>query len=365
MRASTELRAPSARLRASSIGLLGAALGLGDGGGRRGPRSPRRRGAVGLGALQALRRARRARPRRPSARGRGRRRCVEPARSRRSRRASRSRCAWSLPPCLIVGDGALEVGAQARRPRARRPRRGRGWRATSRRGLLRPARAAPAPSARGRRCAPSPTAGAPPRRRRRRGRDRAALDAGVGVGRGAPRRSASCSARAASRGGELLLDPRGRLERAEDDERAGRAPALPGLRLGLERLAQRAHDDRVLLAHAQQHQVHRQLEAEVLEEEREVEALVELDGDEDGLDREAGAPSACMPSTSTRAAGVRRVAGLRGSGATDCGVRARAPGRAACSKNDWPRTPGAGRPNSSSAGSDHLETEPWPSVRTK
>ena len=87
--------------------------------------------------------------------------------------------------------------------------------------------------------------------------------------------------------GELLLDPRGRLGRAEDDERAGRAPALPGLRLGLDRLAERAHDDRVLLAHAQQHQVQRQLEAEVLEEQREVEALVELDGDEDGLDREA------------------------------------------------------------------------------
>ena len=42
----------------------------------------------------------------------------------------------------------------------------------------------------------------------------------------------------------------------------------------------------MLLAHAQQHQVHWQLEAEVLEEEAEVEALVELDGDEDGLDRE-------------------------------------------------------------------------------
>jgi hypothetical protein len=34
-------------------------------------------------------------------------------------------------------------------------------------------------------------------------------------------------------------------------------------------------------------------------------------------------------------------------------------------KKDWPSTSAAGRPNSSSAGSDHFETEPWPSVRTK
>ena len=35
------------------------------------------------------------------------------------------------------------------------------------------------------------------------------------------------------------------------------------------------------------------------------------------------------------------------------------------SKNDWPRMSSAGRPNSSSAGSDHLETDPCPSVSTK
>ena len=34
-------------------------------------------------------------------------------------------------------------------------------------------------------------------------------------------------------------------------------------------------------------------------------------------------------------------------------------------KNDWPRTSAEGRPKSSSAGSDHLETDPWPSVSTK
>ena len=114
--------------------------------------------------------------------------------------------------------------------------------------------------------------------------DRVARDPGIGiehllgleVGGGAARLTR----------GELVVDPRGGLERAEGDERAGRAPAVPRLRLGLERPAQRTHHDRVLLAHAHQHQVARQLEGEVLEEEREVEALVELDRDEDHLERE-------------------------------------------------------------------------------
>ena len=87
-------------------------------------------------------------------------------------------------------------------------------------------------------------------------------------------------------GGQLVVNPRGRLERAEGDERAGRAPAVPRLRLGVERPAQRAHHDRVLLAHAHEHEIARELEGKVLEEEREVEALVELDGDEDHLERE-------------------------------------------------------------------------------
>ena len=107
--------------------------------------------------------------------------------------------------------------------------------------------------------------------------------------------------------GQLGLDPRGRGERLEDDERAGGAPALPGLDLGLERRAQRAHDDRVLLAHAQQHQVQRQLEGEVLQEEREVEALVELDGDEDRLHREAVAVGAAAGQRD-RAGDARRLA---------------------------------------------------------
>ena len=96
----------------------------------------------------------------------------------------------------------------------------------------------------------------------------------------------SAAARRASRAASSSSTHGVALERAEGDERAGRAPAVPRLRLGLERPAQRAHHDRVLLAHAHQHQVARELEGEVLEEEREVEALVELDRDEDHLERE-------------------------------------------------------------------------------
>ena len=133
-----------------------------------------------------------------------------------------------------------------------------------------------------------------------------ALDARVGVrqallGLGVLRGALGLAA------GQLLLDPRGGLERAEDDERAGGAPALPRLRLGLDRGLQRADDDRVLLAHAQQHQVQRQLEGQVLEEEREVEALVELDRDEDRLHRELAAVAAATDELD-RARDPRRLA---------------------------------------------------------
>jgi hypothetical protein len=74
-------------------------------------------------------------------------------------------------------------------------------------------------------------------------------------------------------------------------------------------------------------------------------------------------PSACRPVTSTRPAAVgaspasrkrRQVSATAGIGAL-----------ISVWKKDWPSTSAAGRPNSSSAGSDHFETEPWPSVRTK
>ena len=123
---------------------------------------------------------------------------------------------------------------------------------------------------------------------------------GVGVGGGA----LGLAAR------ELGLDPRGRRKRLEDDECAGGAPALPRLRYGLDRLTQRADDDRVLLAHAQQHQVHRQLEGQVLQEQREVEALVELDRDEDGLERELVAVGAAARQ-GDRAGHARRLAGVQ------------------------------------------------------
>ena len=138
--------------------------------------------------------------------------------------------------------------------------------------------------------------------------DRVALDAGIGVGQRllALRVLAGALLGTAD---ELLLDPRRRRQRAEGDHRAGGAPALPVLRLRVERRAQGADHDRVLLAHAQQHQVHRELEGEVLEEEREVEALVELDRDEDGLERERLAAGFVLGVDLDECAGVRRVAG--------------------------------------------------------
>ena len=138
--------------------------------------------------------------------------------------------------------------------------------------------------------------------------DRSALDAGVRVGDGLLALGVLAGALLLA-ADELVRDPRGRLERAEGDHGAGGAPAVPGLRLLVEGGAQRADHDGVLLAHAQQHQVHRELEGEVLEEEREVEALVELDGDEDGLERELRLRRRVAGGDLHERAGVRRVAG--------------------------------------------------------
>ena len=74
-------------------------------------------------------------------------------------------------------------------------------------------------------------------------------------------------------------------------------------------------------------------------------------------------PSAVTAETSTRPAAVgaspasrkrRHDSAAGGTGALT-----------SVEKKDWPSTSAAGRPNSSSAGSDHLETEPCPSVSTK
>ena len=153
--------------------------------------------------------------------------------------------------------------------------------------------------------------------------------------------SASASGALGLAARQLGLDPRRRRQRAEDDERAGGAPPSHGCDVGLERLAQRAHDDRVLLAHAQQHQVHRQLEGQVLEEEREVEALVELDRDEDRLHRErrrrrSGGRSSCDRARARAAArrrrGTRATPGRAGGSAPPISV----------SKKPWPRMSSAG-----------------------
>ena len=74
-------------------------------------------------------------------------------------------------------------------------------------------------------------------------------------------------------------------------------------------------------------------------------------------------PSACTPETSTRP-------GPEGGSPASRKPRhdSAAAGTGACtsrSKKDCPSTSAAGRPNSSSAGSDHLDTDPWPSVSTK
>ena len=138
--------------------------------------------------------------------------------------------------------------------------------------------------------------------------DRGALDARVEVGQAFLDLGVGLGARGlAAR--PLGRAPRRRHARAEDHERAGRAPALPRLRDGLERLAHRAHDHGVLGAHALQHQVHGELEAEVLQEQGEVEALVELDGDEDGLDRER-VPAGVDAHDVDLAAGAGRLARL-------------------------------------------------------
>jgi hypothetical protein len=138
-----------------------------------------------------------------------------------------------------------------------------------------------------------------------------ALDARVALVRRSSA-SASAAARSASRRASSC-STHGVACSGEDDERAGGAPALPRLCLGLDRGLQRANDDRVRWTHPHQHQVHRQLERQVLEEEREVESLVELDRDEDRLHRELGAVAPRRPVSVTMPgrAAARRCRGTR------------------------------------------------------
>ena len=101
---------------------------------------------------------------------------------------------------------------------------------------------------------------------------------------------------------------------------------------------------------------------EVLEEEREVEALVELDRDEDGLHREVAAVGAAAVELAP-AGHARRLAEVEEPRQAWPAGRQRAADQRleeALAEDLFGR-----RPNSSSAGSDHLETAPCPSVRTK
>ena len=330
--------------------------------GRRPRRAPRRRGGrprrrpPRTGAAPRRRRSRdgrrlRRRTRRAGARARSRR----PASSARAASATSSARLRSSVACSASSrarSSAVEPGEQLalveaagprRRParagprragpapRARRPRRG------ARRSGAPPraGREGRARRARARRCAPSPTAGARPRRRASSSSaielpwiawvdgGQALLDVGVGSARAASRRASSASTHGVGLSG-----------RKTTSVPAVRQPSQ-GWGSRLERLAQRAHHDGVLRAHALEHEVHRELEAEILEEEREVEALVELDRHEDRLDRERRAVGLerRRPPRGRTPAGRRRP---RGSAARTLRRPARATGSA------WRRTTGRG-----------------------
>src|SRR3954447_1028384 len=95
---------------------------------------------------------------------------------------------------------------------------------------------------------------------------------------------------------------------------------------------------------------------------------------------EKSKPSSSLTGTKTAASGNSVPSVLRPTSSTVPGAwggspRSRNPRHAwppggsepptSVSKKPWPRISSLARPNSSSAGSDHLETAPWPSVRTK
>ena len=161
---------------------------------------------------------------------------------------------------------------------------------------------------------------------------------------------------------QLGLDPRGRGQRAEDDERAGGAPALPRLRPG---------SSAWLSARTTTGCCWRM---------RSSIRFIGSSKDRSSRKSEKSKPSSSLTGTKTASSGKtspseRRPVSWTVPGACGGSPVARNP-RQACpsggsaspisvSKKPWPRMSSAGWPNSSSAGSDHLETDPWPSVRTK
>lgn len=109
--------------------------------------------------------------------------------------------------------------------------------------------------------------------------DRLALDAGIGLGQALFELGVGFLAGLGARV-ERCLHPWCRGERPQHHHGAGGAPLLARIRLVVGRRAERAHHHRMLLADTLEHQVQRQVEGQVLQKQREVEALVELDRDD-------------------------------------------------------------------------------------
>ena len=153
--------------------------------------------------------------------------------------------------------------------------------------------------------------------------------------------SASAAARAASRRGELGARPTGS---ASSGRKTTSVPAVrqPSHGCGSSSIAWRSARTTTGCCWRMRISIRfmRQLEAQVLEEQREVEALVELDGDEDGLHRELW-PSACAAVTLTRPgtcggspSSRKRAPGLR--------LRASTARRSACRRRTARGRPGPG-----------------------
>ena len=164
--------------------------------------------------------------------------------------------------------------------------------------------------------------------------------------------------------GELLLDPGRRLQRAEHDQRAGGAPALPRLRLDLDRRrAARARRPGAAGACAA------------------ASGSAAARSPRSSRNSEKSKPSSSLTGTNTASIGKvppsrRRAVHLdaAGRGGRVAGGEEAPPllrvgrqraGHERVEERTGRAPPARARPNSSSAGSDHLETDPWPSVRTK
>ena len=327
---------------------------------RRGPRSPRRPGAVGARAGRGGRRAARGRPRRPRARQRGRR----PRRAGRAPGAPGGRAARvAVELGRHAGSARCEVGAQ---------------RVGLALGGLGAARllglAARLVELRGQAAGDAlelvdalqrATAGARRPRRRRRGRGRAALDARVGVG-------------------EALLGLGVLLRRARP--RGGRAPPRP--------TGSGSSGRKTTSVPAVRQPSHGCASGSIAWRSARtttgccwrMRSSIRFSGSSkqrSSRKSEKSKPSSSLTGTKTASIGNVAAVGVRRPIELDaCPGRAAARRASRNSRQAWPAGGSAppisvveealaedllarGWSNSSSAGSDHLETEPWPSVRTK